>query len=315
MGLGLSNLPKISGIFKKIFKTMSRRSWQDYFSFSKKELNGLLILLLLMLIVIVSPMFYQPSIISPKIDIAAFKEEAAAFEQSLQQERVYSYRDTHAVKKKQAAIAYFNFDPNDLPAAKWLKLGLSEKQISVIKNYEAKGGKFYSKADVQKMYVITKTQFSALEPYIQIDARRFAKGGIAKKVLVKIDINLADSSDLEQVRGIGPAFAARIVKYRDRLGGFYSLTQLKEVYGVDSANFASWSPQLILENPPLRKININEAAFEDLKRHPYLNFKQINAILQYRKQHGAYADMQDLRKVGILSDEILRKIAPYLSFQ
>lgn len=298
---------------------MSRRSWQDYFSFTKKELNGLMVLLVLMLIAIIFPMIYQPSILSPKIDIAAFKREVAAFERSAQQDRAYSYRDSYPVKIKQKAISYFKFDPNGLPASDWMKLGLSEKQIKVIKNYEAKGGKFYSKADVQKMYVIGQQQYNALEPYIQIDNRRFAKERVSEettqKLLVKLDVNLADSSDLEQVRGIGPVFAARIVKYRDRLGGFYSLTQLKEVYGVDSAMFTSWSAQLSLENPRLQKININEAAFEDLKRHPYLSFKQINAILQYRKQHGAYADMQDLKKVGILSDEILRKIAPYLSFR
>ncbi len=298
---------------------MSRRSWQDYFSFTKKELNGLMVLLVLMLIAIIFPMIYQPSILSPKIDIAAFQREVAAFERSAQQDRAYSYRDSYPVKTKQKVISYFKFDPNGLPASDWMKLGLSEKQIKVIKNYEAKGGKFYSKADVQKMYVISQEQYNALEPYIQIANRRFAKERVSEettqKPLVKLDVNLADSSDLEQVRGIGPAFAARIVKYRDRLGGFYSLTQLKEVYGVDSAKFASWSAQLSLENPRLQKININEAAFEDLKKHPYLSFKQINAILQYRKQHGAYADMQDLKKVGILSDEILRKIAPYLSFR
>ena len=129
---------------------------------------------------------------------------------------------------------------------------------------------------------------------------------------MRIELNTADSLALDQVSGIGPAFASRILKYRERLGGFYAIEQLKEVYGVDSAHFAQWLPQLALNTAAIRKIDINTASFEELKRHPYLSYKQINALIQYRKQHGAYANLSDLKTIPLFTDEILRKLAPYI---
>lgn len=118
---------------------------------------------------------------------------------------------------------------------------------------------------------------------------------------------------METVRGIGPAFASRIIKYRNRLGGFHSKDQLREVYGLDSIKYEQIKDQLRVSGT-IRKININTSTFNELKTHPYLNYKQINAIIQYRKQHGNYTDIDDLHQVSILNPEFLRKIAPYLSF-
>ena len=298
---------------------MSRKIIQDYFNFSKKELNGILILLIILLFVILFPFIYQPEPIANPLDLAKFKKEVAEFEKSSIPERAYSYREvkTHEEEKLKVPV-YFNFDPNGLSEENWKKLGLSEKQIKVLKHYEAKGGKFYHKEDVQKMYVISPQLYHNLEPYIQIDLAKLkpdAQPGINQPAPVFVDINLADSTQLQTIKGIGPAFASRIVRYRDRLGGFYQLDQLREVYGVDSVHFEQWRPQIRLSNPVLKKININTALFDDLKRHPYLNYKQINAIIQYRKQHGLFRDKDDLRQISLLNDEILRKLEPYLKFQ
>jgi competence protein ComEA len=300
---------------------MFRRSIQEYFKFSKKELNGILILCLLLFLLLILPFIYEPHFFTRSIDIDEFKKEAAAFEASLKQKKPYSYREIPiASDLTDPKAVYFNFDPNLLPESDWRKLGLSEKQIRVIKNYEAKGGRFYRKEDVQKMYVISKEKYRELEPYIQIKATKFEnrkeKPGaqFAVTKFMQIDLNTADSLSLQQIKGIGPAFASRIVRYRDRLGGFYALTQLKEVYGVDSLKYAQWLPQLTLSKN-LKLISINSADFESLKKHPYLNYKQINALIQYRKQHGPFDNLQSLGKVGIISEENLRKIAPYLNFE
>jgi competence ComEA-like helix-hairpin-helix protein len=243
-------------------------------------------------------------------DVEKAKKEIAEFEHNLAPDKVYSYRE---VELKPGRATYTDFNPNGLPAERWKELGLSEKQISVIKRFEAKGGHFYKKEDVQKMYVISPETYAKLEPYIQIPPTQFEqKSPTTKASKVRIELNTADSLALDQVSGIGPAFASRILKYRERLGGFYSLEQLKEVYGVDSAYFAQWLPQLALNTAVVRKIDINTATFEELKRHPYLNYKQINALIQYRKQHGAYASLSDLKNIPLFTDEILRKLAPYL---
>ena len=286
---------------------MFLKSLRQYFNFSQKELNGVLVLLIVLVFVWLIPIFLNQT--PDAFDVEKAKKEIAEFERNLAPDKVYSYRE---VELKQGRGTYTHFDPNGLPEERWKQLGLSEKQIAVIKRFEAKGGHFYKKEDVQKMYVISPETYAKLEPYIQIPPPQFEqKNTPTKAPKIRIDLNTADSLALDQVSGIGPAFASRILKYRERLGGFYALEQLKEVYGVDSAHFAQWLPQLALNTAAIRKIDINTASFEELKRHPYLSYKQINALIQYRKQHGAYANLSDLKNIPLFTDEILRKLAPY----
>ena len=288
---------------------MFLKSLRQYFNFSQKELNGVLVLLIVLVFVWLIPIFLNQT--PDSFDVEKAKKEIAEFERNLVPDKVYSYRE---VELKQGRATYTHFDPNGLPAERWKQLGLSEKQIAVIKRFEAKGGHFYKKEDVKKMYVISPETYAKLEPYIQIAPPQFEqKITPIKASKVRIELNTADSLALDQVSGIGPAFASRILKYRERLGGFYALEQLKEVYGVDSAHFAQWLPQLGLNTAVIRKIDINAASFEELKRHPYLSYKQINALIQYRKQHGAYTNLSDLKNIPLFTDEILRKLAPYLN--
>jgi competence protein ComEA len=287
---------------------MFLKALRQYFNFSQKELNGVLVLLFLLILVWLIPIFINQT--PDSFDVEKAKKEIAEFDRNLAPDKVYSYRE---VELKPGHATYTDFDPNGLPAERWKQLGLSEKQIAVIKRFEAKGGHFYKKEDVQKMYVISPETYAKLEPYIQISPTQFEqKSPTTKASKARIELNTADSLALDQVNGIGPAFASRILKYRERLGGFYSLEQLKEVYGVDSTHFAQWVPQLALNTAVVRKIDINTATFEELKRHPYLSYKQINALIQYRKQHGAYASLSDLKNIPLFTDEILRKLAPYL---
>jgi DNA uptake protein ComE-like DNA-binding protein len=117
-----------------------------------------------------------------------------------------------------------------------------------------------------------------------------------------------------EIKGIGPGFAVRILKYRERLGGFISLNQLREVYGLDSAKYDQIKPQIKLENNNIKQIEINKCTFDQLKGFPYLNYKLSNTIINYRKQHGNFKSAADLNKIAILNPEIIQKIAPYLKF-
>lgn len=223
-------------------------------------------------------------------------------------------------KAKTKESKLFNFDPNTISQQQWETLGLSPKQAQVITNYLSKGGRFSKKEDLQKMFVISPARYKALLPYISIADRR--KAGItfkstypAKAEPVMVDLNMADTIELDKVKGIGPAFARRIYKYRERVGGFYKKEQLLEVFGVDSVKYKEISSQLKLNQPQLSMIYINTIDFEKLSRSPYLKFKEVNAIIQFRKQHGNYANIADLKKVVILSAETIEKLAPYLSFE
>jgi DNA uptake protein ComE-like DNA-binding protein len=139
----------------------------------------------------------------------------------------------------------------------------------------------------------------------------------SKKVApgVVIELNTADSAKLTGLRGIGPSFAMRIIRYRDRLGGFYRKEQVKEVFGLDSSTYAGMQAQVRVDASHVKRIPINSVAFEDLSRFPYLTYKQMNAIIRFREQHGDYASLDDMRNIAILDDGILRKIEPYLVFK
>ena len=130
-----------------------------------------------------------------------------------------------------------------------------------------------------------------------------------------IELNTADSAALTRVHGIGPSFAKRIIGYRKKLGGFINKEQLKEVYGLDEEKYAEINDELKVDAARVKTIPINTIDFEHLRHFPYLSYKQANAVIQYRAQHGNYHSLGDMRAIAILNKDILRKIAPYITFK
>ena len=298
---------------------------RSYLSFSRKELNGIFVLFVLILLVILSPRLYSFFFKDQKYDFERFKMEAEDFRAAAAKIEIPNRKINKAAAKSWARPVYFNFDPNGLSESNWLKLGLSQKQIQVIRNYEFKGGKFFRKEDLKKIYSISEKQYSMLEPFIKIGntdvlsdkktvKTKYKSTGISEHTLRPIiEINAADSLELERIRGIGPAFASRIIRFRKRIGGFYRKEQLLEIYGMDSLKYDQLKDQIQVNSGLITKLNINTFTFDEIRHHPYLNYKQMNAIIQYRTQHGSYKSIDDLRKIAILNEEIIRKIEPYFS--
>ena len=286
-------------------------------SFSKREFNGILMLTFIIGIITIVPSVYD-YLLPDKDDLPA--ERAALKKLILIEERLKKSHSRKWGKAEPKEVKLFNFDPNMNSQAQWESLGLSPKQAKVLINYVSKGGKFRKKEDLQKMFVISPQRYKAFLPYISITERE--KSGTTyksrypvKAAAVMVDLNTADTIELDKVRGIGPAFARRIFKYRERVGGFDRKEQLLEVYGVDTVKYKEISSQIKLSSQPLTRIFINTIDFEKLSRSPYLKFKEVNAIIQFRKQHGNYANIADLKKVVILSAETIEKLTPYISFE
>jgi competence protein ComEA len=295
---------------------------RDYFNISRQELRGMMIFLILLICIYISPYIYEYFFfksLDVKIEtVMIAKEEINNFILEEKFNKTGELDNSHVGNDP----IYFNFNPNHLPLEDWIKLGLTEKQANIIKKYEAKGGKFYKKEDLKKIYSISEKQYNLLLPYIHIPSRvtenKFERleniPKDFKKNLIVVQLNTADSIDLLQVKGIGPAFASRIIKYRKRLGGFVNKNQLKEIYGIDSLKFVEIQHQLKIDDENITPIKINECNFEDLKMFPYLSYKQMNAIIAYRKQHGSYKNLEDLNKIVLLNKEVITKIAPYIKF-
>ena len=208
----------------------------------------------------------------------------------------------------------FPFDPNTLSGKQWEQLGLSEHQAEVITHYlKANGGHFYSKEDLKKIYAITAGDYKRLEPYISIPDAVLANKKI--KPGQTIELNSADSAKLTELTGVGPSFALRIIRYRDRLGGFDGKEQLKEIFGLDSLKYNAISSQVSVNTGLVKKIAINSISFDQLRLFPYFTYKQVNAIIQYRTQHGNYKTVADMKSIAILDEQTLQKATPYLSFK
>jgi DNA uptake protein ComE-like DNA-binding protein len=130
-----------------------------------------------------------------------------------------------------------------------------------------------------------------------------------------IELNAADSAQLTTVHGIGASFAIRIIRYRNRIGGFYKKEQLMEVYELDSTKYAEIKDQLTVNPSAIIKVNINAISFASLRQSPYLSYKQASAIIEYRTQHGNYNSIDDVGNVVIITPDVLHKIEPYIKFK
>ncbi|MDB5109615.1 MAG: Helix-hairpin-helix motif protein [Mucilaginibacter sp.] len=285
---------------------------KNYLSITKKEWNGLIVLVIIIALVLAAPYGYQLFHKDNTINFNDFNKAVALLKRAKDTYPSYTNSAQDIADDKIAHPVMVAFNPNHLPDEQWKQLGLSGRQVSIIKHYEAKGGHFYKKEDVQKIYAITADDYKRLEPYISIPGKEYTSNKARPGII--IEINSADSAKLTQIHGIGPAFAMRIIAYRDRLGGFLNKEQLKEVYGIDTVKYAQIKNEISINPAHITKIKINEVDFEALRKFPYLTNKQTNAIIQYHKQHGDYKSITGLKNIAILDENILRKIEPYLVF-
>lgn len=226
----------------------------------------------------------------------------------------------------------FTFNPNRANKDELLSLGFPSFIANNIIKYREKGGSFKVKNDLLKIYNMPVDLFNELYSYIDLpeikanrDDYRIAEGfqeeneEIPVKVseipttpaLSDFDLNKADTNLLKNIPGIGSILAGRIIKFRSALGGFHSVEQLNEVYGLKDNALLNIKTYAEIQSS-YRKIEINQTNFI---RHPYLSNNQAAAIISYRKQHGDYNDIDDLRKIKILNEETINKIEPYINFE
>ncbi|MFO8129399.1 MAG: helix-hairpin-helix domain-containing protein [Bacteroidales bacterium] len=128
-----------------------------------------------------------------------------------------------------------------------------------------------------------------------------------------VELNAADSAKLTEIRGIGPVFASRILKYRALLGGFYCREQLQEVYGIDSSRYAHIATQVNVDTTLLRKIRLDSVTFKNLLRHPYLEYEDVKAIFNRDTKALKTLTRQDFMKIKGIKKQTAKKILPYLA--
>jgi competence ComEA-like helix-hairpin-helix protein len=312
-----------------------KNSAKEYFTFTNRERKPIFILttLIIILLGIISWLKFESH--KPRYDFTAFEKDIAAFEKQLQMDSLPATENKFkpmlvknyiAEDKPAFAISVFDFNPNNLADSLWLKLGLKERIVKTIKNYESKGGRFYKKEDLKKIYGFDEKEYARLEPYIIIPELKpgnkkdstFEK---TEKIFNKpappvlaFDLNSVSADELKSFNGIGDVKANSIVKYRSMLGGFFVKEQLLEAYGMDSALYESVKNQLDVKTKNLRMININTAYEPELK-HPYIQKQLAMVLVSYRKMHGPFKSVEEIKKLPLINDELYRKLAPYLTVQ
>jgi competence protein ComEA len=276
---------------------------KEYFTFNKQHQKGFLVLWSIVLILLLAPFAFRYLYTPPPLDCSEFDREISEFEKGL------------TVKERSGVFRLVHFNPNSLTGEEWEGLGVSPKLARTLANYVRKGGRFYKKEDLRKIYGMDEKTYRSLAPYVKLPetkAESFVQQPVKEKSPV-VEINTADSASLVKLKGIGPVLASRIIKFRNRLGGFSETRQLTEVYGLDSSVFRAMEKSLRVNKDLIRKININTATVEDLKVHPYIStWTLAKSIVNYREQHGKFKEIAELKKCVLVNEEIYRKIVYYL---
>lgn len=134
-----------------------------------------------------------------------------------------------------------------------------------------------------------------------------------QEAAARIPINQADENQWATLRGIGPVLSGRIVRFRDKLGGFASIGQVGETYGLPDSVFQSIRHRLVLDQEH-RKLRINQLSAEELAEHPYVNWRQAKAVVAYRQASGPFRRAEDFAVLRVFSEEDHQRIRPYLDF-
>ena len=314
---------------------MLNKQSKNPFIFSKKDRTGILILLVVIVAVFISAKYIYPFIVKDEslanADITIATDSLLA-KQNTDNKKSNTYSDYNSDEGYQAYSkktynntftgTMFYFDPNTLDAAGWQRLGIKDKTIASMQKYLTKGGRFKEPDDLRKVWGLRDDEKERLMPYVRIAAvaqttytnnyTPYEKKPFEKKVIAPVDINAGDSAAFDALPGIGGGYSRRIINFRNRLGGFYKVEQIAETFGLPDSVFQKIKPLLIISGNDVRKLNVNTAKEEELKAHPYIRWQLAKVITEYKKQHGDFKTLQDLKKIMTIDEETYNKISPYL---
>lgn len=251
------------------------------------------------------------------------------------------WRETHSPHK---------FNPNTADSLELLSIGLTPQVARNILHYRKAGGHFRRPEDLARIYGLHDTTFNAIKPYIDIPKEKLigkeSKGKRqntsynevgksnhntqnsistynikentsfpTKHAKLKpgqfVDINIADTTELMKIPGIGPIYAKMIVDYRQLLGGYCHVAQLHELT-VLPEDIGDW---VHISSTLVKKLKINHLSITQLRTHPYLTFYQAKAIVELRKREGDIKSARQLLFLDEFSEKDITRLTPYLTFE
>lgn len=297
--------------------------WRDFFYYAPYVKKGILVLLFLIAIAIWLNYFF----LSPVPELAdRFKEEERKAWDSLQ--RVGNkpeWKHYSRQKRLRRPVVLRPFDPNTVDSLTMLDLGFPSWMAHNLIRYRQAGKVFRAPDELKALYGMDSDLYRSISPYIQIsdcfqqqeeEPKVYAphRDSVAHPLKyapgVKVDLNVADTTELKKIPGVGSGIARLIVEYRRRLGGYYTVEQLAEV----QLNVELLRPWFVVDASSIERLNPNKMGVERLKRHPYINFYQAKRMVDYRKRRGPISNLLEFRLCEEFTSQDFDRLSHYLRF-
>ena len=294
---------------------------KPFFTFSNSDRNGIIILMVSIFLIVVGSSIIKKfgaeenfKINHAQIDMIQFPVEAKDSSNYDSSENEHDKQILNSEDNSESpTVELHSFNPNVFNENDWLQFDTPEKTIHTIQHYLQKGGKFKSSDDLKKIYGLSDLLIATIQPFIVFDSES-PDHSVNVIQQEKLDLNLADSASIDGLKGVSNYTASKIIKYRNRLGGFISVNQLYEIKGIKPEFLQPVLNQVEVISPLQHFVQINLATQEDLSKHPYLNYIIANNIINYRNQHGVFKNENDLMKIELMTDSLLKKIGPYIKY-
>lgn len=283
---------------------------KSHFNFNKQQRSG--IFFLLTLLVLLQLGYFGLLNYSPDSSESVFK---------LDVENQKKFDSLVLASKNIGSATERTFNPNYISDFKGYTLGMSPVEIDRLHQFRAQDGFVNSAEEFQKVTGVSDSLLNSISPFFKFPdwIKKTGKDVNADMKVLSAnrlkDLNLASANDLRQIHGIGEKLSTRIIKFRDRLGGFLINEQLYDVYGLEQEVAQRTLQKFQVLNPPdIKKININAANVEELTSLIYLRYNVAENIVIYREENGLYTSLDDLFNVPGFPVNKIERIGLYLSF-
>ncbi|MCI4442072.1 MAG: helix-hairpin-helix domain-containing protein [Lentimicrobium sp.] len=293
-----------------IFETI-----KSFFKFSRVQRSGIF---LLFFVIIVLQMLYF------FVDFSSFSKTSPEKEKWLS---LQSEIDSMKQQKRDYVPKIYPFNPNFITDYKGYKLGMSVAEIDRLLAFRKENKYVNSPKEFQAVTKVSDSLLDAISPYFKFpdwvnnkkefkDYKKYPNTAFAKKEkIVIIDINQASQEDLIKIYGIGEAISLRILKFKESLGGFVSMEQMKDVWGLSPEVIENLNTHFKVSTlPNVKKIDINNASIKELSLFPYFKYPLSKNIVTYRSMNGDIKNIEDLTKIKGMSIDKANIIVLYLDF-
>lgn len=235
--------------------------------------------------------------------------------------------------KNEVKHVLFPFDPNTIVYHDLIKLSFTSKQANTLLKFRASGFDFKSTEDLDKVHGLDQDLLDKVKPFVSIaeilqkdkvQDSTYSKPPLDSTLLItkeidkpieKIEINTATVEDLKSIYGIGKVYAGNLINYRDRLGGYIELPQLKEAYNFPDSIITILQKSIIVDSSYRTKININEVSFKELLAHPYISYEQNQILFPFIKGRRPIKDLGVLKEILVLDSSTINSLIPYLKLE